>query len=117
MLEAYRSADVFVLPCRTARNGDRDGLPNVLMEAASQKLPILSTAVSAIPEFVTDGVQGRLVPPGDPGALAAAIVALAADPAARRRFAEAARARLVAEFGMTDGIDRLEARLVEALTA
>jgi glycosyltransferase involved in cell wall biosynthesis len=117
VIAAMRAAELFVLPSKIAHDGDRDGLPNVLMEAASQRLPILSTAVSAIPEFVTDGVSGRLVPPGNPAALAEAIIALAADPAARRRFAEAAHARLTAEFGMTAGIDRLEARLMAALTA
>lgn len=117
VVAAMRAADLFVLPSKIAPDGDRDGLPNVLMEAASQRLPILSTAVSAIPEFVGDGVHGRLVPPGDPAALAAAIVALAGDPPARRRFAEAACARLTAEFGMTAGIDQLESRLLAALAA
>ena len=63
VIEAMRSADLFVLPSVIAKSGDRDGLPNVLMEAASQQLPILSTAVSAIPEFIRDGVDGRLTPP------------------------------------------------------
>jgi glycosyltransferase involved in cell wall biosynthesis len=116
VIAAMRAADLFVLPSKIAPDGDRDGLPNVLMEAASQKLPILSTAVSAIPEFVTDGVHGRLVPPADPAALAEAIVRLAAAPDTRRRMADAAHARLLAEFGMTAGIDRLEARLIAALT-
>ncbi|HET7409891.1 MAG TPA: glycosyltransferase family 4 protein [Paracoccaceae bacterium] len=117
VIAAMRVADLFVLPSKIAPDGDRDGLPNVLMEAAAQGLPILSTAISAIPEFVTDGVHGRLVPSGDPVALAEAIVALAGDPAGRRRFAEAAYARLTSEFGMTAGIDRLEARLATAMTA
>ena len=117
VVAAMRAADLFVLPSKIAADGDRDGLPNVLMEAASQGLPILSTAVSAIPEFVGDGVHGRLVPPGDPAALVGAIVALAGDPQARRRFAEAAYARLTGEFGMTAGIDRLESRRLAALAA
>ncbi|MEM9198812.1 MAG: glycosyltransferase, partial [Pseudomonadota bacterium] len=49
VIAALQAADLFVLPSRIAADGDRDGLPNVLMEAASQRLPILSTAVSAIP--------------------------------------------------------------------
>ncbi len=110
-----RAADLFVLPSKVAGNGDRDGLPNVLMEAASQRLPVLSTAVSAIPEFVRDGAEGRLVAPGDPDALAEAILALAADPDGRARMAAAAEARLRAEFGMTAGIDVIAARLAEAL--
>lgn len=115
VIGALRAADLFVLPSRIAADGDRDGLPNVLMEAASQKLPVLSTSVSAIPEFIEDGVHGRLVAPDDAGALAGAIAEVAADPDGRRRMAEAAYARLAAEFGMTTGIDRLETRLRAAL--
>ena len=110
-----RAADLFVLPSKIAPGGDRDGLPNVLMEAASQRLPILSTAVSAIPEFARDGVEARLVAPGDPAALAEAIAALAADAEGRARLAEAAHARLHAAFGMEPGIDVVAARLAAAL--
>ncbi|MEM7422711.1 MAG: glycosyltransferase, partial [Pseudomonadota bacterium] len=61
VVAAMRAADIFVLPSKIAADGDRDGLPNVLMEAASQALPIVSTRVSAIPEFIRDGVDGTLV--------------------------------------------------------
>ncbi|MEM8752389.1 MAG: glycosyltransferase family 4 protein [Pseudomonadota bacterium] len=115
VIEALREADLFVLPSKIAGDGDRDGLPNVLMEAASQELPVLSTAVSAIPEFIEDGVHGRLVPPGDPSALALALEEMIGDADKRATFASAARRRLVAEFGMDRGIDMLEARLREAL--
>lgn len=115
VLSAMRDADLFVLPSKIAEDGDRDGLPNVLMEAASQRLPILSTAVSAIPEFIEDGVHGALVAPGDPDALAARLTALARDPEARARMADAARARLVAEFGMERGIALLSRRLAGLL--
>ncbi len=111
VIAAMRAAHLFVLPSRIAADGDRDGLPNVLMEAASQELPILSTRVSAIPEFVPDDAHGRLVPPGDPEALAAAILELAGDPGRRAAMARAARARLHARFGMEAGIADLDARL------
>jgi len=107
-----RDADVFVLPSRVAENGDRDGLPNVLMEAASQKLAIISTAVSAIPEFITSGQHGLLVD-DDPASLADAIVTLAESPATRADFADAALQRLTAEFGVDAGIVKLQQRLVE----
>ncbi|MEM7176824.1 MAG: glycosyltransferase family 4 protein [Pseudomonadota bacterium] len=115
VIEAMRRADLFVLPSKIAGDGDRDGLPNVLMEAASQKLPILSTSVSAIPEFITAGEHGVLVGPGDPLELATAIQMLADDPGARARMAEAAYHRLVTQFGMKSGIDVIEARLRAAL--
>jgi glycosyltransferase involved in cell wall biosynthesis len=117
VLAAMRSADLFVLPSKIAGDGDRDGLPNVLMEAASQKLPILSTSLSAIPEFIEDGVHGVLVPPGQPRALADAIVALAADPARRAAMAEAAYERLRASFRLETGIETVDSRLRAALAA
>ncbi|MEO0622992.1 MAG: glycosyltransferase [Pseudomonadota bacterium] len=115
VIAAMRAADLFVLPSKIAGDGDRDGLPNVLMEAASQKLPILSTRVSAIPEFVPDARFGSLVPPGDPEALAAEIAALAMDPARRAEMAEASYRRLVEAFGMDAGIAQLTLRLTALL--
>lgn len=111
VITAMRLADLFVLPSKIAADGDRDGLPNVLMEAASQRLPILSTAVSAIPEFITDGRTGTLVPPGDPGQLARAMVELAHAPERRARLAEAAYRHLVAHFGAEAGIDTVDQAL------
>jgi glycosyltransferase involved in cell wall biosynthesis len=113
VIEALRRADLFVLTSVVAGDGDRDGLPNVLMEAASQRLAILSTAVSAIPEFITDGTHGLLTD-GTPPAIAGALERLVTDPVLRLRLGEAAHGRLRAEFGMTAGIDRLVRRLEEA---
>ncbi len=110
VIAEMRNADLFVLPSRIAADGDRDGLPNVLMEAASQRLPILSTPVSAIPEFIQSGTHGVLSK-DDPASLAAAITELAQDPHNAARMAEAARRRLVSEFQMDPGIARLSARL------
>lgn len=84
--DLYRSSDLFVLAPRVAPDGDRDGLPNVVVEALSQGLPVVGTRVSALPELVEDGRNGRLVPPEDPAALAEAITALVRDPDARRRL-------------------------------
>jgi glycosyltransferase involved in cell wall biosynthesis len=114
VIAAMRDADIFVLPSRIASDGDRDGLPNVLMEAASQELPILSTSVSSIPEFVENEKQGVLVEP-DADQLAAALAKMMADPEGRAKLAVAARERLVKSFGMDVGIDRLVSRLNAAL--
>ena len=110
VIEAMRQADLFVLPSRIASDGDRDGLPNVLMEAASQLLPILSTPVSAIPEFIEPGQHGTLCD-DDPEALAKDITLLARNPEAAANMAQAARERLVSEFGMAPGIAKLSERL------
>ena len=111
VIAAMREADLFVLPTKPAPGGDRDGLPNVLMEAASQDLPILATGFAGTPEFLTDGVHGVLVEPGAPAALAAAIERLAREPALRRRLGEAARARLVQDFSEEAAIDLIAGRL------
>ncbi|MCL6283794.1 glycosyltransferase family 4 protein [Ruegeria sp. 2012CJ41-6] len=110
VIAAMRQADLFVLPSRIAANGDRDGLPNVLMEAASQRLPILSTPVSAIPELITSGTHGLLAA-DTPQAQAAAIIRLASEPEQAQQMAEAALDRLRNAFGMAPGISRLSARL------
>lgn len=114
VIAAMRAADLFVLPSRIAADGDRDGLPNVLMEAASQRLPILSTAVSAIPEFITSGTHGLLADDA-PQSLAQAIQQLANDPDQTANMAEAALVRLKSDFGMPPGIARLSQRLTAML--
>jgi glycosyltransferase involved in cell wall biosynthesis len=111
VLAQYRGADLFVLASRIAKDGDRDGLPNVLMEAQSQGLACLATRVAAIPELIDDGVTGALVAPEDPTALAAALARLIADPAERRRLGQAGQQRIRADFDMKGGIDTL-ARLL-----
>ena len=110
VIAAMRAADLFVLPSRIAADGDRDGLPNVLMEAASQLLPILSTPVSAIPEFITTGTHGVLAQ-DTPQAFADAMQQIAGDPALGPRLADAAHTRLHAEFTMAPGIAHLADRL------
>jgi glycosyltransferase involved in cell wall biosynthesis len=116
VLDAYRSADLFVLPCRISDDGDRDGLPNVLLEAQSQKLACISTRISGIPELIDDGATGVLVAPRSPDALAGVLARLIADPALRRRLGEAGFARTTREFSMDAGADRLAERFSASLT-
>jgi glycosyltransferase involved in cell wall biosynthesis len=94
VLAAYRASDLFALACRITDDGDRDGLPNVLVEAASQGLACVSTTISAIPELFTDGENGLLVPPEDPAALSRALEAAIRDPALRARLGAAAAGRV-----------------------
>ncbi|HVC50837.1 MAG TPA: glycosyltransferase [Stellaceae bacterium] len=110
VLAAYREADLFVLAAKVAADGDRDGLPNVLVEAQSQRLACIATDLSGIPELIRDEVSGVLVPPGDSAALAAALSGLIADPARRARLGAAGEARTRAEFDLATGIDVLAAR-------
>ena len=104
-------ADLFVLPSKEGHDGDRDGLPNVIMEAASQELAIVSTRFAAIPEFIRPGREGELVPPGDWAALSNAINLLARDPERRATYGAAASRRLQAEFSADAGLDWLTDRL------
>ncbi len=114
VITAMRESDLFVLPSRVAEDGDRDGLPNVLMEAASQRLPILSTPVSAIPEFIDTGVHG-LLSDDAPKALAAAMMKFANDPALGPAMADKAYTRLTSDFTMDPGIAHLHERLTQML--
>ncbi|MCS3743129.1 glycosyltransferase involved in cell wall biosynthesis [Rhizobium sp. BK661] len=107
VLEHYRRADVFALACRIASDGDRDGLPNVLVEASSQRLPCVSTSVSGVPELLIDGVNGMVVPPEDPAAFAAALAALIGDPTRRMQLGDAAERRVREHFDHEASIDQL----------
>jgi glycosyltransferase involved in cell wall biosynthesis len=110
VIDLLRQADLFVLPAKRAKSGDRDGLPNVVMEAASQGLAIVATDFAGIPEFLRDGQEGVLVPPGDWTALANAMNLLAREPDRRASLGVAALQRLRLGFTMDAGIDRLESR-------
>jgi glycosyltransferase involved in cell wall biosynthesis len=116
VIEALRHADLFCLPVRVAHDGDRDGVPNVIMEAMSQELPVVATDAAAIPEIVTDGETGLLVPPEDPAALARALGELMRQPQLRHRLGTAGRRRIVDSFGMDRGLAVLAYRFDLELT-
>jgi colanic acid/amylovoran biosynthesis glycosyltransferase len=90
--QALKAAHVFVMPCRRDRSGDMDGIPTVFMEALATARPVVSCAVSGVPELVRDGETGVLVPPDDPAALADAVARLARDPVLRARLGAQGRA-------------------------
>jgi glycosyltransferase involved in cell wall biosynthesis len=114
VLRAYREADLFVLAAKVAKDGDRDGLPNVLLEAQSQGLACVATALPGIAELIEDGRSGVLVAPADPQALAKALERMIRSPALRRRLGEAGEARVRRDFDMNCGIESL-ARLFHLL--
>ncbi|MEE2759959.1 MAG: glycosyltransferase family 4 protein [Pseudomonadota bacterium] len=98
VIEAYGEADIFALASRVAADGDRDGLPNVLMEAQAAGLPAVATNVSAIPELIAGGVTGLLVKAGNAAAISDALERLIRDPALRRQLGAAGAARVAKEF-------------------
>jgi glycosyltransferase involved in cell wall biosynthesis len=107
VLAAYREADLFALASRIAGDGDRDGLPNVLLEAQSQRLAAVATALPGIAELIEPEVTGILVPPADPPALAAALERLIRHPQERARLGAAAEVRVRTRFTLDAGIERL----------
>jgi glycosyltransferase involved in cell wall biosynthesis len=89
--EIYRSATLFVLPCLITNSGDRDGIPNVMVEAMSMGLPVVSTNISGVPELVKHGINGLLVPERDSTALAGALQCILENAGLRQHFGTRAR--------------------------
>lgn len=109
VLELYRTSDLFVLPSRITADGDRDGLPNVMVEAASQRLCCIGSNISGIPELFQDGENGLLTPPEDAPALADALIRAMRDPALRARLGDAAEARVRRDFDASSSVAQLVA--------
>ena len=107
VLAQYRQADIFALACRITADGDRDGLPNVLVEASSQGLVCISTSISGVPELLDDGDNGLVVPPEDAVALAAALERAMRDPTLRKRLGEAAEQKVRTRFDYHSSIREL----------
>lgn len=95
--EVLRDADLLVFP----GDPEGEGMPGVLIEAGLVGLPVVSTAVSGATTVVDHGVTGLVVPPGDPGALVAAVAELVADPARRAQMGAAGRRRCLERFTLT----------------
>ncbi len=110
LVACYAAATVVTLPCVVLDNGDRDGIPNVLVEAMSSGCPVVSTAISGIPELIQDGENGLLVPPRDAVALADSLERVLRDAQLRRTLSAAASATIAERFDLD-----VNARLVGAL--
>jgi glycosyltransferase involved in cell wall biosynthesis len=112
----YNEATLFALPCRVLDDGDRDGLPNVLLESMSVGLPVVSTPISGIPEVVRHGETGLLAPERDVDALAAAIELLLRDRDLRQRLGRNARATIEAEMSADAMAQRLAGLFFDAVS-
>jgi glycosyltransferase involved in cell wall biosynthesis len=106
VMQKYRQATLFVMPCIQTAEGDVDGIPNVLLEAMAMELPVISTEVSAVPELIKPEWNGLLVPPNDASALAEAILRLLGDRELREAIARRGRETVLAEYDIEANIRR-----------
>jgi glycosyltransferase involved in cell wall biosynthesis len=107
VIEKYQQASIFVLPAILGANGDRDGVPNVILEAMAMELPVVSTQHSGIPEAVQDCISGLLVPPADEIALAQALERLLNDSDLRNNFGRSGRKTVMAQFNVEQNVEQL----------
>ena len=117
VLAWYRRATVLALPCLVTGDGDRDGIPNVLVEAAACGLPIVTTPVSGIPELIEDGRSGLLVPPREPQALALALEKMLQSAGLRAALRANARAKVEEVFDVRQNARAIGQELCRVMAA
>lgn len=115
--EIVAGAAVFAAPCVIGADGNRDGLPTVLLESLALGTPAVSTPVTGIPEVVRHEETGLLVPESDPTALTAALARTLDEPESSARRSHAARALLEADFDFRDHAVTLQGIFREAVAA
>jgi glycosyltransferase involved in cell wall biosynthesis len=107
LVQEYRQAHLFVLPCLVTDDGDRDGIPNVLVEAMAMGIPVVSTSISGIVELVDHMETGLLAPEKDLEALTAGMEALLDDPGLRERLGADGRKKVMAKFSLDQNTAKL----------
>jgi len=112
--ELFRQADQFIMPCIVARRGDRDGLPNVILEALAFQVPVVATDVNGVNEAVIPGKTGWLVPQQEPRLLAQAMREALSQPEEAQRRAQNGRELVRREFDSTTNYARLKVCLEKA---
>jgi glycosyltransferase involved in cell wall biosynthesis len=113
--EYLSRANLFVLPSVVTRSGNAEGIPVALMEAMAAGVPVISTAITGIPELVVDNETGLLVPPRDAEALANAIGRLLDNPELSERLREAAFRKVDDEFQLEANAREIERHLLDAI--
>ncbi|MDB9527262.1 glycosyltransferase family 4 protein [Oscillatoria sp. CS-180] len=115
VIEQYHRADVFVLPCLVTDDGDRDGIPNVLLEAMATGLPVITTAISGITELVQSEQNGLLVSEKDGAAIATALTRLANDPFLGARLGKAGSRTVHQNFTLELNVGQVKDWLLQTL--
>lgn len=115
IITAYQAAACFALASVVTGDGDRDGIPNVLVEAMACGVPVISTRISGIPELIEDGVDGLLVPPGDARALADALQRVLEEPELAGSLALAGRHKVERRFDLAANTSRMRSLLLTGI--
>jgi glycosyltransferase involved in cell wall biosynthesis len=111
-----QAADVVVAPSVPTKEGKREGIPVVLMEAMGSGVPVVASGISGIPELVEHERSGLLTPPNDAQAIAAALERLQRDPVLRRSLGEAGREKVLRDFDLTTNAAALVERFRQSLS-
>lgn len=115
LVSLYQRTEIFALPCQIGKDGDRDGIPNVLMEAMAMGIAVVTSRVSGIPELVEHRVSGLLTEPRDSRALVEALGLLIENPEYRRMLGEAGKQRVAEQFDLESNIATLRRLLRQSL--
>jgi glycosyltransferase involved in cell wall biosynthesis len=108
LISIYQTADLFALTPIQTEDGDRDGIPNVLLEAMAVGLPVITTAVAGIPELVEDNWNGRMFKQHDVEGISSGILELLRNPEQRRQFGEAGSKKVREQFDVAQAAKRLK---------
>jgi colanic acid/amylovoran biosynthesis glycosyltransferase len=111
VVDFYRISDAFIL------GSFAEGIPVVLMEAMAMELPCIATWIAGIPELIDNGVDGLLVPPADPVALADAVERLMEDPELIRRIGAAGRSKILSSYHLVRNTESLGMTFRKCLSA
>jgi len=103
----FGACDLFILPCIVAGNGDRDGIPNVVLEALAMEVPVITTPAGSTRELIVHGETGLLVPERQPWAIAEAVKTLVASPDLRARLKKNGRALVCSKFDSARTLDEV----------
>jgi hypothetical protein len=115
LVALYRQTAIFALPCQIADDGDRDGIPNVLMEAMTFAIPVVSTNISGIPELIENNKTGLVIEAKNHQALFIALQRLFDNPSLRKQLGEAGKQCVMTQFSVDQHIGHLKELLTHAL--